>query len=216
MKVCTSLRGMPCIYKITNLIDFKIYVGKAKCLVNRSYNYNSSFKQERHDHINDYMFNAMIKHGFKNFKIEPIEFCLLEELAERELYWIKFLKSNDRNIGYNLRLDSSSGMTTSLETSFRISENLINQWESGVRDGHGDKLKETWNRNPERRIEASKHFTKVLTKYLYIVTDKNGVSNTYNYKQLQELKLDRILVKFWKWKYYDLPFKGFQIKRISI
>lgn len=216
MKVCRSLQGKPCIYKITNLIDFKIYIGKAKCLVKRSYGYNSSFRQERHDHINDYMFNAMTKHGFENFKIEPIEFCLLEELAERELYWIEFLKSNNRSIGYNLRLDSSTGMTVALETSFKISENLINQWESGIRDNHGEKLKEAWNRNPKRREQAGRQFTKILTKYLYIVTDKSGVSNTYNYKQLQELKLDRILVKFWKWKYYDLPFKGFQIKRISI
>lgn len=215
MKVNTSLRGLPCIYKIKNLVNNKIYIGKTKCLLNRSYNYNSSFKQERHDHINDYLFNEMIKYGYENFILEPMEFCAIDELAEKELFWIKELKSNERKFGYNLRLDSSTGMQTAKETSVKIMSNLLEQWETGVRSGHSRKMKESWARTPERRQEVSELFTKVKTKFAYLVTNEKEETKTCSYKQLKELKLDKVLCKFWKRKIDKVFFKGFYIERIE-
>ena len=217
MKVSTDLKNKPCIYKITNLVDGKIYIGKAKCLVSRSYNYNSSFKQERHDHINNYLFNAMTKYGYENFIIEPLAFYEINELAEKELYWIKVLKSNDRTIGYNLRLDSSTGMIVAAETSAKISENLTNQWESGIRDGHGELIRQAWlNATPERRKAVIDNFTKIKTKYNYIVTDPDGSVETCNYKRLKERLLDCALAKFWKHSTDEIILKGYKIERISI
>jgi len=217
MKVDTSLKGKPCIYKITNLVDGKIYVGKAKCLVSRSYNYNSSFKQARHDHINDYLFNAMTKHGYENFIIEPLAFYEVEELAEKELAWIRVLKSNDRSIGYNLRLDSSTGMLTAPETSAKISENLTEQWASGIRDGHSEKLKSAWLKTPERNEEVGKQFTKSLTRYEYKIMDTSeNVLEVCQYKRLQELNLDRVLCKFWKKNSDKVPFKTYIIERVWV
>ena len=216
MKVDTSLKGLPCIYKITNLIDGKIYVGKAKCLVSRSYNYNSSFRQERHDHLNDYLFNAMTKHGFENFIIEPLEFCKIEELAEKELHWMKILKSHERDFGYNLRIDSSTGMIVSKETSVKMIANLLEQLETGIRSNHSKKLKEAWAKTPERRKIVSEQFTKAKTKFLYLVTDELGITKEYVYKELQKLKLEKVACKFCKRKVNEAYFKGFYIKRVPV
>ena len=65
-------------------------------------------------------------------------------LAEKELFWIGRLRVTDRNVGYNLRLDSSTGMVTHSETSIKISNRLKKEWSEGVRDGHSDKLKVSW------------------------------------------------------------------------
>lgn len=217
MKVDVKLKNKPCIYKITNEVNEKIYVGKAKCLVNRSYNYNSSFRQSRHDHINDYLFNAMLKDGYENFKIEPLEFYQLRQLAEKELAWIKVLKSNDRNFGYNLRLDSSTGMIAAPETIEKARQNLTNQWANGVRDGHSEKLKQSWIRNPERLEKIGEHFTKVLTRYEYKIMDnKENILEICKYQRLQELNLDRVLCKFWKHDKDKVLFKNYIIERVWI
>lgn len=217
MEIDKKFKNKPCIYKITNTIDNKIYVGKAKCLVRRTYGYNSAFRQNRHDQINDYMFYAMRKHGFENFKIEPIEFCKIEELAEKELHWIETLKSNERDKGYNLRLDSSTKMIVSLETSFKISNNLTSQWASGVRDEHGEKLKQTMaNFSPEKKKSISDKLTKIKTKYKYEVTDENGVKNTYVYKELIELKLHLVLGKICRHRTNRVYYKNLIIERVPV
>jgi group I intron endonuclease len=215
MKVDRSLKNKSCIYKITNIITKQVYVGKTKCLVNRSYHYNSAFKQKRHNQINDYLFNAMTKYGFENFIIEPLEFYDITELAEKELAWITVLKSNNRWYGYNLRLDSSTGMITSAETSAKIKENITKQWANGIRDGHSEKLKSAWQRDPERLVSMSTYFSKLLTKYNYIVSNTE-IFEICDYKRLEELKLKYVLAKFWKHNTEIVSFKNYRIQRISL
>jgi len=79
------------IYKTTNLINGKIYIGKDKINKDRYFGSGTILK------------NAIKKYKKKNFKKEILEHCDNEDhLNEREKYWIKKLKSQDRNIGYNI------------------------------------------------------------------------------------------------------------------
>lgn len=95
------------IYKITDLRNNKIYIGRATDLDNRKWrhfcycdinNYTfSSIKTE----INMKIHQAMIESGNKNdFLFEVIEECPKEKLNEREKYYIKFFNSLIPN-GYN-------------------------------------------------------------------------------------------------------------------
>lgn len=79
------------IYKTTNLINGKIYIGKDTR--NRS-NYFGSGK----------LLNLSIKkYGKENFKKEILETCITEKkLNEREIYWISKFNSQDKTIGYNI------------------------------------------------------------------------------------------------------------------
>ena len=86
------------IYKITNLVNGKIYVGQTTRPL--------SFRASEHKHGKDrcsVLKAAIKKHGFENFVVEVLEECRSQdELNDRECYWILTLKSNIRGIGYNM------------------------------------------------------------------------------------------------------------------
>lgn len=54
-----------------------------------------------------YYYKPLKKYGRNNFKKEIIERCTLNNINEREKYWIKFFNSTDRSIGYNITLGGS-------------------------------------------------------------------------------------------------------------
>lgn len=82
------------IYKTTNTINGKIYIGQSKFNPDENPEYlGSGFLLKR----------AVECYGKENFKKEIIEECnSQEQLCERERYWIATLKSNNRIVGYNI------------------------------------------------------------------------------------------------------------------
>lgn len=96
----------PCcgkIYKITNIINNKIYIGQTI----------QTLKYRFAQHVCKtgckYLHAAILKYGKENFKIELIEEVPINELNEREIYWIQFYKSMNKQIGYNLIPGGSLG-----------------------------------------------------------------------------------------------------------
>lgn len=101
------------IYKITNLINQKIYIGLTTCtLKERWQNHKGCVKSDpRH------LYSSMRKYGIENFKIEIVEETdSLEKLAQLEDYYINLYNSRDPNIGYNL---SAGGQTNQLDANGR-------------------------------------------------------------------------------------------------
>jgi group I intron endonuclease len=97
------------IYKTTNLINGKFYVGKDE---KNNPNYLGSG-------IN--LHRAIKKYGKENFIKETIEVCSTkEELNEREKYWIKETKAQE--LGYNIADGGWGGNTYDEETRQRISQ----------------------------------------------------------------------------------------------
>jgi hypothetical protein len=85
------------IYKITNVINGKIYVGKDKYNNPKYFGSGLVLKQ------------AIKLYGIENFKKELIEFCKSEEeYNQREIYWIKQLNSFCPN-GYNINTGGKGG-----------------------------------------------------------------------------------------------------------
>lgn len=92
---------MSYIYKITNQINGKLYIGKT----------NRTIQERFKEHCRDYLkrenekrplYSAMKKYGVHNFFIELIEECALNEAEIREKYWIEFYGSF--KYGYNATL----------------------------------------------------------------------------------------------------------------
>ena len=82
------------IYKITNLINGKIYIGQTKFTVEKRF--------KEHAKADSPLGHAIRKYGKKNFKAEVIETCqTFTELNEREIFWIKELNCKVPN-GYNI------------------------------------------------------------------------------------------------------------------
>lgn len=88
------------IYKITNTINGKSYIGQSNCIQRRFAQHKSPYEQNRHS--NKPLYKAFLKYGIENFKFEIIEECPIEKLNEREQYWISFYKTLTHQNGYNI------------------------------------------------------------------------------------------------------------------
>lgn len=95
---------MAYIYKITNQINGKVYIGKTTepSINERWKQHKSECHKERVK--NRPFYKALNKYGPENFIIEEIEQCDVAILEEREIYWIDIYRSyigwDDCN-GYN-------------------------------------------------------------------------------------------------------------------
>ena len=89
------------IYKITNKINNKIYIGQTiKSLDERFKRHLLVCRLGNHNNIK--LYNAIRKYGKENFQIEEIEKTSQDKLDERERFWIK--KLDTFNNGYNSTL----------------------------------------------------------------------------------------------------------------
>ena len=88
------------IYKITNKINGKIYVGQSNCIQRRFAQHKSPYEQQRFS--NKPLYKAFKKYGIQNFSFEVIEQCSQEQLNTREKFWIKTLHSLCHQNGYNI------------------------------------------------------------------------------------------------------------------
>ena len=89
---------MAYIYKITNQINGKIYIGKTvRTIKVRWHEHNKDFISGRKSHLP--LYKAFAKYGIENFQIEEIEECSDLILEERERYWIETYGSFKN--GYN-------------------------------------------------------------------------------------------------------------------
>lgn len=96
------------IYKFTNIVTNKVYIGSSSNIIRR---YES--------HINDLLKdksgctllqNSVTKHGIKNFSFTILE--IIEDLSNlpiREKYWIDYYNACDKKYGYNIQLEPLHG-----------------------------------------------------------------------------------------------------------
>ncbi len=111
------------IYKITNLVTNKFYIGSAICLSGRK---NTHFNLLRKGvHANRYLQFSFNKHGKDNFLFEVVEYVTNPSLLiQREQYHIDFNKCFNRTIGYNISPTAGSnlGMNSPLKGTKRPKE----------------------------------------------------------------------------------------------
>lgn len=121
-----------CIYKITNLVNNKIYIGSTKDFRDRTYHHFSELKCQRHGNI--HLQRSYNKHGKHNFKIEIVEECKDSELFSRESYYTKLYKSFERGKGYNIcPILIGDKIELSEETRKRMSEAAKEGFRTGKR-----------------------------------------------------------------------------------
>lgn len=94
------------IYKITNKINKKVYVGKTTKTIEERF---KKHIQNAKNGVKTHFYNAIRKYGEENFEIEIIEDGILNEdiLNEKEKYWIKTL--NSQIDGYNIAEGGNGG-----------------------------------------------------------------------------------------------------------
>ena len=117
------------IYKITNKINGKSYIGLTDDIKRRISEHKS-----KGDTTNLLIDHVIKKYGKNNFTYEILEECSLDQLEEREKYWIKFYNSKEN--GYNLTdggdlhsVGENNGRAKLTEEDIKIIRNAYNNHE---------------------------------------------------------------------------------------
>lgn len=83
------------IYKFTNKINGKVYIGQSVNIERRYYDHL------KRDDSKNYFHRAIKKYGKDNFLFEILEEYSEENLNDREKYYIAKYNNNNRKLGYN-------------------------------------------------------------------------------------------------------------------
>lgn len=114
---------MAYIYKITNKLNNKIYIGQTIRTVEKRWKQHLYCYERLNS--NNYLYNAMKKHGVENFTIEELEECKDEDRFKRETCYIIKYNSMYPN-GYNLILSQNSS-----DYPLELIELMLNDWDNG-------------------------------------------------------------------------------------
>lgn len=133
------IKREPCIYKIENLIDGKVYIGQTT----RSF----EIRKKQHKTVlngnkntNKKLQNAWNKYGESNFKFEIIDKPKFEELDEKEIFYIE--KFESFKSGYNLTTGGNQVMHNkkhSISAKEKMSNKVKAKWQD---DEFKNKMKE--------------------------------------------------------------------------
>lgn len=93
------------IYIIRNKVNNKIYIGQTTVSIKLRFQNHLSAARRGKDYI---LGKAIRKYGEENFSIKLIEECLIEELNNKEKYWISFFNSTNNKIGYNMSIGGNA------------------------------------------------------------------------------------------------------------
>lgn len=130
---------MGCVYKITNKINGKMYIGYTTRTLDQRWkqHINCAFNPDtKDDSYNHYFKRAIRRYGVNNFVIEPIEFNSSKTwLQEREKYWIQYYNTfvgTSNSNGYNMTTggDGGNGQYQPVYEIDIISGKIINQFSS--------------------------------------------------------------------------------------
>lgn len=127
----TSCSG---IYKITNIINSKFYIGSSVNIYYRIKLHLSQLKRKIHGNI--YLQRSFNKYSIDAFKVEILKKCDKSKLRELEEYYIRLLKPD-----YNM-VSSTYISPVTEELKSRISNTLKRKYKSG-------EIKKVWNKDAE-------------------------------------------------------------------
>ena len=98
-----KLKRITGIYKIENKINGKVYIGQSVNIKKRFIEHRyRAYDTKDEKTFGLYLYCAIRKYGKENFSFSIIEECSTEALNEKEIYWIRYYQSNQKEYGYNL------------------------------------------------------------------------------------------------------------------
>ena len=118
-------KRQPCIYKITNIVDGKVYIGQTVVDYERRIGVHFS-KLKKGSHNNLHLQRAFIKYGEENFLPALVTTCSIEEIDDIEKYWIKYYK--EKNLSYNIEDGGNYIKKISKETKEKLRSRSAESW----------------------------------------------------------------------------------------
>jgi len=199
-------RTIMIIYKSTNKITGKVYIGQTKHTLDTRI--KNHIKESKIKSNRPFM-SSINKHGIDNFTFELIDSANnLDELNDKEIYWINFYDSVFPN-GYNVTGGGQGKkIKTTKELSRIISEGLKNSkkwqetknseeykkkmkksfigWNKGKKftPEHKEKI---WEKNKARILDFNKSTSK---KWIVVDKDNNIIRMTGKEEYFEKLRMD--------------------------
>ena len=153
------------IYKITNIINGHAYIGQS---VNIHRRWKAHFEGAFNVAAKVYNYplsRAIRKYSKENFQCEILEICLVNELSEKEKYWINHF--NTFAEGYNQGIGGTNGPTTQvgkekisgiifdLETTRLFHREIANKWNISTEMVQGINTGRYWKQDRIYPIQES-------------------------------------------------------------
>lgn len=159
----------PVIYKTTNLINGKIYIGQDR------------YNNDKYLGSGILLKDSIRKYGVENFIKEILEYCSLEELNDKEVFWISKLDSSNREIGYNLTSGGNQNYILSEDSKQKIRDKRALQDMSHMCKPQTQEVKDKISNSQKGKVR-SKEFKKHLSEYwkgkVFSEETKRKISNS--------------------------------------
>ncbi len=213
------------IYKITNILTQKIYIGQTRThYLNkgkyRPYGYLGRFNA----HISEalcntkecqsiYLNNSIRKHGANNFLIELLAECDIVELDNLEIYYIKTHNSLYPN-GYNLTIGGKNMAVTYIENN-KIKTNIKKIRNISTNNLISTRLKEHYkdinNLKTLSNNSIQQHYKNKIEKFKNVIIDINDLDKYLIIRNIKNQKYDKFIivnVNGIKTKFCDIDFNN--------
>lgn len=174
------LENKPGIYKITNIINGKIYIGSAIDIKNRWVRHVNFLKDKKHH--NKYLQNSFNKHGEDSFICEVLMYLdSKEDLVEFEQNFLdKLLPYKDK--GYNISKIAGKGNQLGIKRSEETKT----------------KMKESWTKRKNSGYKVSKETREKISNSLKGKSTWNKGKSTISYtKHVYQYSFEGELIKKW-------------------
>lgn len=190
------------IYRIVNDLNNKVYVGQTIQALKKRFNGHCCYsKTDRSNGM--YIKRAIHKYGKEHFQIELIEECEIENLNEREKYWINYYDSYNK--GYNL---TKGGQDSNYFRLHRIEEVVDIK-----------KFKDYIKEFKPLAVEVAKHFDISKGSVYNLIDrleDETLILESYNPRKPKDLNKEEVLKKYNEgWSILDMC-KFFKVRKDRI
>lgn len=136
------------IYKITNEIDGKFYIGSTNNLIKRYYTHINHIRTGKNSCVK--LIRAVNKHGEDNFKFEIVCECLTEEVLKIEQEYIDNLKPH-----YNVAKVAGSNLGIKRTEEVKLKKSAIQKenWkDEAYRNKHLENLSKNWKTGSSHKM----------------------------------------------------------------
>lgn len=158
------------IYKIENLINHQCYIGQTRNINKRWTRHRTEPFNQNSEAYEYPLYRAIRKHGLENFSFEVLEECLVSELNDKEIQYIKqydsYFHGYNQTFGGDTRAvvdkEKILGIILDLETTEMFQKDIAKKWDISEEMVQGINTGRYWHHD---RVYPVRQIMKRHTRY---------------------------------------------------